>query len=164
MRSANPGRTATMLATIALSVAAPVIVTTAGGSAAAQVQTAQVQTAAACSSTKKGVTEVVDFTKLGGKVQTACDPSNPKTGLTALTGAGFTYSFVPRLPGFICRIDKLPNPCNGAPSTAYWSYWHAQPHGTWVYSKTGAGSYHPKPGSVEGWAFGAGQAPGISPP
>jgi hypothetical protein len=120
--------------------------------------------AAACTSTTKGVTEVVDFTRLHGKIKTACDPSDPKTGLAALTGAGFSYTFVPRYPGFVCTIDKLPNPCNGAPATAYWSYWHAKPHGKWVYSSLGAGTYHPAPGSVEGWAFGSGQQPGISPP
>jgi hypothetical protein len=119
--------------------------------------------AAACTGTK-GVTVVVDFTKLSGKIKTACDPTDPKTGLAALTGAGFSYTFVPRVPGFVCTIDKLPDPCNGAPTTAYWSYWHAKPHGKWVYSTLGAGSYHPAAGSVQGWAFGSGQAPGITPP
>ena len=119
--------------------------------------------AAACTG-QKGVTVVADFTKLGGKVKTACDPANPATGLAALTGAGFSYTFVPRQPGFVCTIDKKPNPCNGAPATAYWSYWHAKPHGTWVYSKTGAGSYNPAPGTVQGWAFGAKHAPRIPPP
>lgn len=119
--------------------------------------------AAACAGTK-GVTVVVDFTKLGGKVKTACDPANPATGLAALTGAGFTYTFVPRVPGFVCTIDKKPNPCNGAPTTAYWSYWHAKPHGKWVYSSLGAGSYNPAPGTVQGWAFGAKHAPRIPPP
>jgi hypothetical protein len=119
--------------------------------------------AAACSG-QKGVTVVADFTRLGGKVKTACDPGHPATGLAALTGAGFTYTFVPRQPGFVCTIDKKPSPCNGAPATAYWSYWHAKPHGKWVYSSLGAGSYHPAAGTVQGWAFGAGQPPGISPP
>jgi hypothetical protein len=120
--------------------------------------------AAACTSTKTGVTVVVDFTKLGEKIDTACDPTNPANGLDALTGAGFTYAFVPRYPGFVCTIDNLPDPCNGAPATAYWSYWHAKRGGTWIYSNTGAGTYKPKPGSVQGWAFGAGSPPGISPP
>jgi hypothetical protein len=119
--------------------------------------------AAACTGTK-GVTVVVDFTKLGGKVKTACDPANPATGLAALTGAGFTYTFVPHQPGFVCRINKKPDPCNGAPATAYWSYWHAKRHGKWVYSSLGAGSYNPRPGTVQGWAFGAGHAPRIPPP
>jgi hypothetical protein len=142
-----------MLATLATFAASLVITGT----------TAAPAYAAACTG-KKGVTVVVDFTKLGGKADTACDPTNPATGLAALTAAGFSYTFVPRLPGFVCTIDALPNPCNGAPVSAYWSYWHAKPHGKWVYSSLGAGSYNPAPGSVQGWAFGAGKAPGISPP
>jgi hypothetical protein len=134
-----------------------------GPLAAASPVIAKTRVTAACIGTK-GVTVVVDFTKLGGKIKTACDPTDPKTGLAALTGAGFSYTFVPRFPGFVCTINKLPNPCNGAPATAYWSYWHAKPHGKWVYSSLGAGTYNPKPGSVEGWAFGAGKPPGISPP
>lgn len=113
---------------------------------------------------KKGVTVVVDFRHFHGKVNVRCDAKRPSTGLAALRKAGFSYSFVPRQPGFICRIGKKPNKCNGAPSTAYWSYWHAKPGGKWVYSKLGAGSYHPKAGWAEGWAFGNGKPPGISPP
>jgi hypothetical protein len=119
--------------------------------------------ASACSGST-GVSVVVDFTALGGSVVTACDTGTPATGLAALTGAGFSYAYVPRYPGFICTINALPNPCNGAPATAYWSYWHASPGGTWSYSTVGAGSYAPPQGSVEGWAFGAGTAPSITPP
>ena len=150
-RTRRPLATLTTLSVFAAGLVA------AGGAAAAPAY------AAACTG-KKGVTVVVDFTKLGGKIKTACDPTDPATGLAALTGAGFSYTFVPRQPGFVCTIDMKPNPCNGAPTKAYWSYWHAKPHGKWVYSNTGAGSYNPAPGTVQGWAFGAGTAPRISPP
>ena len=119
--------------------------------------------AAACGG-KRGVTVVVDFSKLHGKVRVACDRKFPKTGLAALRYAGFSYTFVPRQPGFICRISRAPKRCNGAPASAYWSYWHARPHGKWTYSGTGAASYHPRRGWVEGWAFGRGKPPRISPP
>ncbi len=102
--------------------------------------------------------------KLHGKVKIGCDHKKPASGLAALKRAGFSYTFVPRQPGFICTIDHRPKKCNGAPTTAYWSYWHAKPHGKWMYSTLGAGSYHPKPGSVEGWAFGNGKPPKIPPP
>jgi hypothetical protein len=105
--------------------------------------------AASCTG-KTGISVVVDFTKLGGKVKVGCDHKKPASGLAALTRAGFTYSFVPRMPGFVCTIDRRPKKCNGAPVTAYWSYWHARPHGKWIYSNTGAGTYHPQPGSVQG--------------
>jgi len=119
--------------------------------------------AASCSGTS-GVTVVVDFTALGGGSRVECAPGDPASGLAALTGAGFSYSFVPRSPGLVCRIDALPNPCNGAPVAAYWSYWHAPSGGSWTYSTVGAGSYDPAPGTVQGWAFGAGSPPGTSPP
>ncbi len=110
------------------------------------------------------MTVVVDFSHFHGKVKVACDGKFPKTGLIALKNAGFSYTFVPRIPGFICTINRDPGKCNGAPTTAYWSYWHARPHGKWTYSSLGAGSYHPKHGWVEGWAFGKGKPPKISPP
>jgi hypothetical protein len=113
---------------------------------------------------KRHVTVVVDFTHFRhGKVRTGC-AKNPHTGLAALRQAGFKYTFVPRQPGFICTINHRPRKCNGAPATAYWSYWHARAHGKWHYSQLGAGSYHPKRGWVEGWAFGNGKPPHISPP
>jgi hypothetical protein len=121
--------------------------------------------AAACGSgQRQGVTVVVDLTRFHRGITVGCDPSRPANGLAALTKAGFSYTFVPRLPGFICRIDSEPSTCNGAPASAYWSYWHAKPHGKWVYSTLGAASYHPASGWVEGWAFGNGKPPGISPP
>ncbi|HVK26587.1 MAG TPA: hypothetical protein VM677_35000 [Actinokineospora sp.] len=128
--------------------------TTVTGAATAQ--------AAACTGTT-GVTVVVDLTAFGGGISTGCALGDPASGLSALTGAGFTYAFVPRFPGLICRINALPNPCNGAPVTAYWSYWHATPGGSWSYSTGGAGSHNPAPGAVEGWAFGSGGRPGQAP-
>jgi hypothetical protein len=119
--------------------------------------------AAACSGTS-GVTVVVDFGSLGGGVRVSCAPGDPASGLSALSGAGFGYSFVPRQPGLVCQINAKPDPCNGAPTNAYWSYWHASRGGSWSYSTVGAGSYDPRAGTVEGWAFGAGGRPGVAPP
>lgn len=157
--------TLTVLATLALCGASTVSASTVSAGTV-QSGPGKASPDAACTSATKGVTEVVDFGKLKAtnKVKTACDPGTPKTGLAALKGAGFSYSFVPKIPGFICRINALPKPCNGAPANAYWSYWHAKRGGKWVFSKAGADSYHPKPGTVEGWAFGAGKAPRIPPP
>ncbi|HET8642380.1 MAG TPA: hypothetical protein VFM37_10605 [Pseudonocardiaceae bacterium] len=119
--------------------------------------------AAACSGTS-GVTVVVDFGALGG-VAVGCAAGDPSSGLSALTAAGFGYTPVPGQPGLVCSVNGVPGPCSGPPPTsAYWSYWHARPGGSWSYSNTGAGSYNPAPGSVEGWSFGAGVAPGIAPP
>jgi hypothetical protein len=119
--------------------------------------------AAACSGTS-GVTVVVDYGSLGGGVRVSCAAGDPTSGLAALSGAGFSYSFVPRLRGLVCQINAQPDPCNGAPANAYWSYWHAERGDSWSYSTSGAGSYNPRAGTVEGWAFGAGARPGIAPP
>jgi len=113
---------------------------------------------------KRHVTVVVDFTHFRhGRVRIGC-ASNPKTGLAALRQAGFSYTFVSHQPGFICTINHRPDPCNGAPTSAYWAYWHARHGGKWRYSNLGAGSYHPRRGQVEGWAFGSRKKPRISPP
>lgn len=148
------------VATAGVAAASPADTTMASATGAAQAHAAPL--AKYCGKTH--VTVVVDFTHFRhGKVKIGC-AKNPRTGLAALRQAGFRYSFVPGQPGFVCTIDHRPNPCNDAPATAYWSYWHAKPHGKWHYSKLGAGSYHPKRGWVEGWAFGKGKPPHISAP
>jgi hypothetical protein len=175
MRKPSIRGTLMALATLALCAASTVSASTVSAStvsastvSAGTVHAGQGQASpdAACTSATKGVTVVVDFAKLKltHKVKVGCDPADPKTGLAALTGAGFTYSFVPGIPGFVCRINGLPKPCNGAPATAYWSYWHAKRGGKWVLSSVGAGSFNPAPGTVQGWAFGSGKPPRISPP
>ncbi|MBM7775613.1 hypothetical protein JOD54_005817 [Actinokineospora baliensis] len=135
--------------------------------AAALVVGAPTANAAACEST--GVTVVVDFGSLGGGVQTRCAPGDPNSGLTALAQAGFGYTFPTRQPGFVCRIDNRPGPdidacVNTPPATAYWSYWHADRGGSWNYSSFGAANRDPASGTVEGWSYGAGKAPGVAPP
>lgn len=110
-----------------------------------------------------GVKVVVDFAALGGGIQTKCAAGDPQSGLQAMDRAPFKYTFVPRQTGFVCTIENLPNPCTKPTTSAYWSYWHAKPGGTWTYSTSGAASYDPAPGTVEGWAFGAGVAPGVTP-
>jgi hypothetical protein len=129
---------------------------------AAGLAEADTSTAAACPSSS-GVTVVVDYGSLGG-TSVGC-ATTLGSGLDVLKAAGHTVTFVsPRQQGFVCTIDRLPDPCNGAPSTAYWSYWHASAGGTWSYSSVGAASTHPKSGTVEGWAFGAGKPPAMRPP
>lgn len=107
-----------------------------------------------------GITVVVDFTAFDGEVEQGCAPSDASTGLEALRGAGFSYSFVPQIPGMVCQIDGVPDPCNLAPADAYWSYWLRDTDGEWTYSTEGAGTRATSPDLVEGWAFGAGDPPG----
>ncbi len=110
------------------------------------------------------VTVVVDFGVLGGGASVRCASGSPSSGLDALGRAGFGYGFRPGFPGMVCTIAAKPNPCNGAPADAYWSYWHAPAGGAWTYATQGAGSRRPAPGTVEGWAFGADLPPSVTPP
>lgn len=120
--------------------------------------------AAACPGTT-GVTVVV---RHGSSTTIGCAPGDPTSGLDALRRAGFGYEFAARQPGFVCRINGFPtkaaDACQQAsPASAYWAYYHARRGGSWSYSQEGAGEYDPAPGSVEGWAFGAGATPGAVP-
>jgi hypothetical protein len=116
-----------------------------------------------------GVIVAVDFSHWGGAVQRGCDAS-PTTGYDALHVAGFTTTGTGRDgPAYICRINGYPTPAEDAcrytpPTSAYWSYWHANPgQNSWSFSSQGAASYHPLPGSVDAWAFGAGGSPTFAP-
>jgi hypothetical protein len=123
--------------------------------------------AAACWDSS-GVTVVVDFASLGGGTQSGCAAGDPSSGLAALRATGHTTTRAAQQPGyFLCRIDGKPanDPCQRtSPANAYWSYWHAKPGGSWTYSDLGPADYDPKPGTVEGWAFGAGKPPSSPPP
>ena len=110
-----------------------------------------------------GVTVVVDYGQ-PGSTSIGCATGDPATGLDALKRSGHAYTFLPRQPGFVCTLDAKPDPCNNAPANAYWSYWHALPGGSWSYGSTGAGSYKPRSGSVDGWSFGGGKPPRSGPP
>lgn len=111
-----------------------------------------------------GIRVVVDLGAFGGGVQVSCVTGDPASGRAALQAAGFAVSDVPRQRGFVCTINANPNPCNGAPDDAYWSYWHAPAGGAWTYSSFGTSNRDPAPGTVEGWAFGSGTPPSVSPP
>ena len=117
---------------------------------------------------RPSVTVVVDFASLGGGEQTRCTGTDPSTGLAALRAAGYTPTRAAQQPGyFLCRINGKPasDPCQRtSPADAYWSYWHAQRGGSWTYSSLGPADYDPPPGTVEGWAFGAGKPPSSPPP
>jgi len=103
---------------------------------------------------------VVDFTRLGGSVQTGCAEGDPDTGLAALTGAGFAFTPRPR-DYLICQINGQPD-CEDTTSDNYWSYWHRAPGSSaWTYSSVGPASHDPQPGSTEGWVW---QEGGKAPP
>lgn len=88
------------------------------------------------------------------------------TGAQALEAAGFPIIRVETQPGFICRIAGTPadEDCVVTPSaSSYWAYYQAELGGEWAYSQFGADSHQTEAGMVEGWAYGAGAAPGPVP-
>jgi hypothetical protein len=62
----------------------------------------------------------------------------------------------------IVQIDGVPSPAF-ADDTHYWAYWH-DTSGTWQYSSSGAGSYRPAAGTVEGWSYNDGRQQAAPPP
>ncbi|WP_027345761.1 hypothetical protein [Hamadaea tsunoensis] len=116
-----------------------------------------------------GVILAVDFGHWGGPLLRACG-TTPTTGYELLNQGGWkTAGTQHDGPGFVCRIGysgyqsgtQFPTAADDKcvltpPATAYWSYWHADPgQDSWSYSQLGAIGYHPKPGSVDLWTFGA---------
>lgn len=125
-----------------------------------------------------GVTVVVDFHQLGGGVVVRCAPGPVTSGFGALAGAGFAQRAALRSSGFLCRIgldenrlEPADDPCvDASPANAYWSYWHADRGGSWIYGDLGGGNRTPPAGSIEGWSFAQNASgsnlprPGIDPP
>jgi hypothetical protein len=115
----------------------------------------------AAAATRPCVGMIVDGRLAGGSLRTACATGDPRSGLAALTAAGFSYAFVPRQPGQVCQIDSFPE-CSRNGSDTYWSYWHrAKGTARWVYSGEGAATYDPEPGDTEAWVW---QEGGKRPP
>lgn len=113
-----------------------------------------------------GVTVVVDFPE-PGPTRAGCAPWPVADGFAALTAAGFDVQPVQQFPAAVCRLDGVPADSQCVvmpPGTAYWSYWNAERGGDWTFGGVGAASHRPEPGSVEGWAFGGGDAPAVPPP
>ncbi len=63
--------------------------------------------------------------------------------------------------GFVLRIDGTGT--SRPDNTHYWSYWHSGGHGGWTYASSGAGSYTPRAGTVEGWSYVNGQSSAPKP-
>ncbi len=127
--------------------------------------------------TRKGVTVVVDFQKLGaykghsGRTVVRCakGPTRGKSGLWALKRARLEPRGTAQYGGaFICRIKGRPAPkerlrINGSgyrekcirtpPKEAFWGYWRAKAGGSWRYSRSGASTTTVIRGGFEGWSF-----------
>ena len=97
---------------------------------------------------------VVDFSPLGGNVDSACTrvPSGA-TGYDVLRAGGHTFQVCSN--GIVGTIDGQPeNGCQIKDNTHFWGYWHRKPGSSaWEFSNYGAAVYHPVEGSTEGWVW-----------
>ncbi|HET6816796.1 MAG TPA: hypothetical protein VFH66_06170 [Mycobacteriales bacterium] len=97
---------------------------------------------------------VVDFSPLGGNVDSGCTkvPSG-STGEDVLRAGGHSYGVCDN--GIIGTIDGQPaNGCQVKDNTHFWGYWHRKPgSSTWTFSNYGAATYRPVEGSTEGWVW-----------
>ncbi len=91
------------------------------------------------------------------------------SGLDALQLAGanpVTYGFAGQ-GAAVCQLFGVGNPadqssCLVGPGSQYWAYYRAGPGaGGWTYSRGGASTTTVTDGSVEGWRYGTGGAPGF---
>jgi hypothetical protein len=129
----------------------------------------------ACTPTS-GTIVAVDFGHWAGPVVRGCGVGDA-SGYDLLHDGGFATSGTQHDgPGFVCRIGsrafhggtQYPTPSQDAcvttpPANAYWTFWVAEPGQTgWTYGRVGAVSYHPQPGEVEVWRFGATPTDGSS--
>lgn len=109
----------------------------------------------------EGVTVVVDFTDLGGEVEIGCAPGEPENGREALEGAGFSPE--DSMPGMVCTINNLPDPCPEEFDGDFWSYWSGEDD-DWAMYDVGLDEATPEPGDVEGWRYSDGsEGPTITP-
>lgn len=134
-------------------------------------------------STATGVTLVVDFQGLGGGRVVRCVEGVPRgtTGLGLLRLAGVSAEgTIHDGPGFVCRLNGRPGPnetlaidgdpdyrescIETPPSSAFWSYWHADNGGSWTYSQLGGANRQVERGGYEGWSFSLNKADGSNPP
>ena len=90
------------------------------------------------------------------------------SGLDALQLAGanpLTYGFAGQ-GAAVCQLFGVGNPADSScligPGGQYWAYYRAAPGaGGWTYSRGGASASTVVDGSVEGWRYGTGAAPGF---
>lgn len=95
-----------------------------------------------------------------GSYRMGCATS-PSTGTDALRQV---ISVEKAGNGMVSRIGGNPATIDPNPYV-YWNYFHRTGGSAWEYSQLGADAYKPKPGSIEGWTYGAtGVSVGWSPP
>jgi len=118
--------------------------------------------------TGSGVSVVVDFGALGGGIVKGCDSSGNRNAAKAFVNTGHPLTYAQRQPGFVCRVDGVPqsDPCvNTSPADAYWGLYWSDGTSGWKYSSLGAGSLTVPAGATVAfsWQNGGGDPPHTAP-
>ena len=111
--------------------------------------------------TDKGVSLVIDFgTKQELPRIEKCIENYSGTSWDLFAEAKLTVTGTQKYPvGFVCRIEGFPSettePCNDTPGASHgsWAFFQGNPDQSWKYSVSGAATYKPGCGSVDGWRF-----------
>ena len=112
----------------------------------------------------EGVTVVVDLTIFDEGIITSCAFGDPVSGLDALRLANFdVITQDSDFGAFVCSIEGQPElACDQPFEGNYWAYFEGADDGSWTSYAVGAADADPAPGDIEGWRYGAGDAPGES--
>src|SRR4051794_12248217 len=119
--------------------------------------------------TGSGVNVVVDFGALGGGIQKGCDGSGNHNAAHAFTNTGHPLTYASSQPGFVCRVDGVPqsDPCvTTSPSNAYWGLYWSDGTSGWKYASTSAGSLTVPAGGTVAFSWqngGTADPPGTAP-
>jgi hypothetical protein len=81
------------------------------------------------------------------------------SGIELIELAGIQHGLSYRLAQFdegvaVCMLADVGRATGECLGTPYWTYWHGDGSGGWVYSSVGAGKWTVTDGAVEGWAWG----------
>ncbi len=115
----------------------------------------------ACSA-DTGVTVVVDFNQLAaGHPQGTCvSGGGGATARSLFRSAGFAMQDAQRQPGFVCRVNQLPDEdrercVNTPPGSAYWGLWWSRGDAGagWVYASEGVDSLNVPDGGMVAFAW-----------
>lgn len=153
-------------------------VLTAGGALSASAAVGASPVGLSACTASSGVLVAVDFSHWRGAVDLGCASGREADGLDAMHNAGFlTAGDDADGDAFVCRIgvaaqgttSERPTPTEDScvstpPASAYWAFWVSDAgQSAWSYSQSGVESYQPPAGSTEGWAFGSGGPPSVTP-
>ena len=125
--------------------------------------------AATCSSAT-GVSVVVDFSQVGGGIESTCVEGGGGDKASALLEVSHDLTRDAQYQGVVCKIDEAPADAECQtmpPADAYWGLFWSDGSGGWTYSSQGVDNLEVPAGGSVGMAWqdgGSNDPPGTAPP